>query len=140
MRIAPIALLLTAFVLVGCNNKGPQTTEPLEPAPMDDSVTDIDVIEPDDTGDTAPAPLDENTGTTDTDTPLPDIEPAPEPDREPAGSTLPTEHEFAKGETLWRLAVKYYGDGQKWRLIARSNDIKDVKDIPIGKKLYIPKP
>lgn len=43
-----------------------------------------------------------------------------------------------KGDTLWDLAVKYYGDGTKWKVIAKANGVKDPKKLPIGKKLTIP--
>lgn len=43
-----------------------------------------------------------------------------------------------KGDTLWALAEKYYGDGTQWKKIAKANGIKDPKKLPIGKKLTIP--
>lgn len=43
-----------------------------------------------------------------------------------------------KGDTLWELAVKYYGTGTKWKVIADANKIRNVRTIPIGKKLRIP--
>lgn len=43
-----------------------------------------------------------------------------------------------KGDTLWALAEKYYGDGTKWKLIAKANKIKDPRKLQIGTKLVIP--
>jgi len=43
-----------------------------------------------------------------------------------------------KGDTLWDLAVKYYGDGTQWKKIARANGVKDPKKLQIGTKLKIP--
>lgn len=43
-----------------------------------------------------------------------------------------------KGDTLWGFAVKYYGDGTRWREIADKNKIKDPKRLPVGKVLEIP--
>jgi LysM repeat protein len=43
-----------------------------------------------------------------------------------------------KGDTLWDLAVKYYGDGTQWKKIAKANGVKDPKKLQIGTKLKIP--
>ena len=43
-----------------------------------------------------------------------------------------------KGDTLWGFAVKYYGDGTRWREIADKNKIKDPKRLPVGKVLEMP--
>ena len=43
-----------------------------------------------------------------------------------------------KGDTLWALAEKYYGDGSKWKIIAKANGVKDPKKLQIGTKLKIP--
>jgi nucleoid-associated protein YgaU len=43
-----------------------------------------------------------------------------------------------KGDTLWELAVKYYGSGLKWKILADANKIRNVRTIPIGKKIRIP--
>lgn len=52
-------------------------------------------------------------------------------------------HVLAKGETLWGLAVKYYGSGLKWTEIAKANNIdpnddKKIRSLQIGLKLTIP--
>ncbi len=54
----------------------------------------------------------------------------------PAGQT----HTVQRGETLWLLAVKYYGDGQQWRRIHAANQAKipNVNDMPVGTVLVIP--
>lgn len=43
-----------------------------------------------------------------------------------------------KGDTLWDIAIKYYGSGTKWRRIADANKIKNPRTLPIGKVLIIP--
>lgn len=43
-----------------------------------------------------------------------------------------------KGDTLWKIADKYYGDGSKWKKIADYNKIKDPRKLSVGKKLRIP--
>lgn len=42
------------------------------------------------------------------------------------------------GDTLWDIAVKYYGDGQKYRKIAAANNIENPDQIDIGLELKIP--
>lgn len=53
---------------------------------------------------------------------------------------LPTMHVVKKGDTLRKLANRYYGDPAAWRLIARANKLKDPGKLKVGKKLRIPKP
>lgn len=55
------------------------------------------------------------------------------------GKKLPTTHVVKKGDTLRKLADRYYGEPGKWRLIAKANKIKDPAKIKVGRKLRIPK-
>ena len=45
-----------------------------------------------------------------------------------------------RGDLLWNLAVKFYGDGTKWQIIyeANKNIIPNPTRIPVGKKIVIP--
>jgi nucleoid-associated protein YgaU len=49
-------------------------------------------------------------------------------------------HVVAKGETLWKLAERYYGDGKLYPKIFEANRdaLKDPNAIGIGQKLRIP--
>lgn len=47
-------------------------------------------------------------------------------------------HKMRKGDTLWDLARKYYGNSNKWKKLADANKIKNVRKIPIGKVIKIP--
>lgn len=52
-------------------------------------------------------------------------------------------HTLKKGETLWSLAVKYYGNGTKWTYIAKANGInvnddKRIRSLKIGEVFVIP--
>lgn len=52
-------------------------------------------------------------------------------------------HILRRGECLWSLAVKYYGNGTKWKHIAKANGIdpnneRQIRTIPDGKQLVIP--
>jgi nucleoid-associated protein YgaU len=55
----------------------------------------------------------------------------------PAGATTYT---IQKGDTLYSLAKRYYGDGKLWTRIADANKdkIKDISTIPVGTVLVIP--
>ncbi len=49
-------------------------------------------------------------------------------------------HEVKKGETLWKIAEQYYGDGALYPKIFEANGdiLKDPDRINIGQKLRIP--
>ncbi len=46
---------------------------------------------------------------------------------------------LAEGEGLWDVAVKFYGDGNRWVEIAEANNLTDNPDnVPPGTELIIP--
>lgn len=45
---------------------------------------------------------------------------------------------MVKGDTLWAIAKKYYGDGNRYSEIAKANNIANANIISIGQKLLIP--
>jgi nucleoid-associated protein YgaU len=49
-------------------------------------------------------------------------------------------HEVKRGETLWKIAEQYYGDGRLYQKIfeANSDVLKDPNHIRAGQKLRIP--
>lgn len=49
-------------------------------------------------------------------------------------------HTVRPGETLWSLAARYYGDGQKWRELASDNGLADggARGIAVGQRLRVP--
>jgi nucleoid-associated protein YgaU len=47
-------------------------------------------------------------------------------------------HQVQVGDTLDRIAARYYGDSTKWRDIANLNGIADPLDLPPGRLLSIP--
>ena len=49
-------------------------------------------------------------------------------------------HVVTKGETLWKIAEQYYGDGSLYSKIFEANRdvLKDPNRINIGQKLRIP--
>jgi nucleoid-associated protein YgaU len=43
-----------------------------------------------------------------------------------------------KNDSLWKIAVRTYGDGYKWTDIAKANEIKNPNVIEVGQKLALP--
>lgn len=47
-------------------------------------------------------------------------------------------HVVAKGESLWKIAESFYGDGYKWVEIAKANNIETPNSIEVGQELSLP--
>ena len=47
-------------------------------------------------------------------------------------------HTVVKGDTLWAIAQKYYGNGSRYPEIAKANNISNPDVISVGQKLLIP--
>lgn len=58
---------------------------------------------------------------------------AQRPDERPAQTT----YTVVKGDTLWEIACRFYGDGTRWRELARRNGVADPRKLPIGKVLVL---
>ena len=52
---------------------------------------------------------------------------------------LPVTHTVARGEHLWGISEKYYGNGYNWPDIAQVNNINNPGIIVSGQELTIPK-
>jgi hypothetical protein len=63
-----------------------------------------------------------------------DPSPAPQPEPAPSG----TYHTVVPGETLWGIAVTYYGDGTRYPEIAAANGIENPNLIFPGQTFLIP--
>jgi nucleoid-associated protein YgaU len=90
-----------------------------------------------------PEPVPARTDDTEMSTPAVEIEtptnaPPPTP-VEPVGGT-PQTYTMQRGDTLYSLAKRFYGDGKLWTRIAdaNKNTVRDVTDIPVGTVLTIP--
>ncbi len=69
--------------------------------------------------------------------------PAPKPSAMPATSTPAAQeriHEVASGDTLSKIAEKYYNDSSKWQKIYDANkaSIPNPDSLQLGQKLKIP--
>ncbi len=58
-------------------------------------------------------------------------------DSEP-GSKYPAEYIVKKGDSLWKISEKIYGNGDYYTEIMKANNIKDANSIYAGLKLKIP--
>jgi nucleoid-associated protein YgaU len=47
-------------------------------------------------------------------------------------------HTVVAGETLWALALRFYGDAELYRLIATASGIADPDVIDVGQRLIFP--
>lgn len=68
-------------------------------------------------------------------------EPAPKPEPPPPPPPPPPvvrKHLMLKGETLWQLAVRYYGDGQQWVKIQEANPGVKPTAIRVGTEITVP--
>ena len=79
----------------------------------------------------------------DTGTPAVEVEtPTSPPPAVPASpsTATPQTYTMQRGDTLYSLARRFYGDGKLWTRIADANKskIRDVTDIPVGTVLTIP--
>jgi len=56
------------------------------------------------------------------------------------GTPTTTTYTMKRGDTLYSLAKRFYGDGKLWTRIADANPdkVRDVTDIPVGTVLTIP--
>jgi len=52
----------------------------------------------------------------------------------PSGSAITV----SRGDTLWSLASRHYGNGQRWRDIAAANGINNERQLRVGQRLVIP--
>jgi hypothetical protein len=57
-----------------------------------------------------------------------------------ANVTAPAErtHTVSAGDTLWSIATKFLGKGQRWQEIADKNGIRDPRSLKIGTVLKVP--
>jgi nucleoid-associated protein YgaU len=58
----------------------------------------------------------------------------------PAASMWPKHYVWKKGDTLQRVAARFYHNSKKWKRIADANGIRDPKKIKPKRVLKIPKP
>ena len=50
---------------------------------------------------------------------------------------LPKTRTVKRGDTLWGIACELYGDGARWREIAKKNGVTEPRKLPVGKVLVL---
>lgn len=50
----------------------------------------------------------------------------------------PRRHRVRRGDTLGKIALKYYGDANKWKKIANANKMRDPRSLKINQLIRIP--
>jgi nucleoid-associated protein YgaU len=67
----------------------------------------------------------------------------PTPPETPVASVEPQaprsdEYIVQPGDSTWKVAAKFYGDGNKYTLIEKANNLKPNQPLAVGQKLIIP--
>jgi len=138
MRYLLVTALLGALVCAGCEKpKGPQTTQGASPTKTAGGPRPLKPLEPPKTEAAYPLTAVEPV-------PLPVPEPAPLPEPRPVVTPEPVQPEtprfyvVKKGDTLWRIAARIYGNGQRYRDILAANPGLVPSRMQVGQKLLIP--
>ncbi len=50
---------------------------------------------------------------------------------------LPETYTVRRGDTLWGIACRFYGDGTRWGELASRNGVADPRKLPVGKVLTL---
>lgn len=58
--------------------------------------------------------------------------------QEGARVSLPVTHKVVQGESLWKIAEKYYGSGYNWVDIAKENSLVNPNRILVDQSLIVP--
>lgn len=131
MSKAWIALSLGAVTLVGCNTTEP---EPVSQVPPPAYAAEPEPLPPVSINEGSPVAGDPAVGTSGNTTPPPTYNPEPLPPAQPVSRT----YTIQKGDTLWSIAQREYGSGQKWRDISAANPSIDPKKLAIGQQITLP--
>ena len=131
MRALIVTILAIGIVsMAGCRKQRTDDLATVPPGPDFDAAPVYGSVDMDTDVDLAPQPVE------DVLEPIL-LEQTPQPVT-PVQPVAPSVHVVARGETLWRIAVRYYGDGQRWRDIAAANGNIDPKKLAVGQRLVLP--
>ena len=62
----------------------------------------------------------------------------PKPAKTSTNSGIKAQHTVVRGDTLWDLAKKYYGNYYQWQKIQKANGNLNPYALPLGRKIIIP--
>jgi len=123
MSKAWIALSLTpAVLLVGCSSEPEPVSAVPPPSYSSQSNETLEPVAIDQGPGIAPGP---GVGS---------YEPEPLTPAQPANRT----YTIARGDTLWSIAQRTYGNGQRWRDIAQANPSVDPQKLKVGQQIVLP--
>ena len=54
------------------------------------------------------------------------------------GDVASRAYSIRKGDTLWSIATRVYGSGQRWQDIAAANSIHNPRKLTVGQMLILP--
>lgn len=127
MRILLAMVLVLAMIpMAGCTKQKTDDIATLPPLSEFDTGPVYGTSETGTAVDVAPQPIVDTTSVE----PVQPVAPPPPP-------ALKV-HVVARGDTIWSIALRYYGDGQRWRDIAAANGNVDPKKLAIGQRLILP--
>ena len=112
-----MVVMVMALGALGCAEKREEELPQINPA-------DLEAV--------GPAPT-TATPTVEVETPAPAVQAIP-------GQATGENYTMQRGDTLYSLARRFYGDGKLWTRIAEANrdKVRDVTAIPVGTVLVIP--
>ncbi len=126
MRQARIAISLLAVVAVaGCQEDPEPVSQVPGPAAYESAYTPMDPVAIDPAGAQAPSAYDPA---------APGGAAAGVPSVAPAART----YRIQEGDTLWAIATRVYGDGQRWVDIAQANPSLDPAKMRVGAEIVLP--
>ena len=128
MRILLAMVLALAMIpMAGCRKQKTDDIATLPPLSEFDAGPVYGTAETGPTVDVAPQPIVDTTS----------VAPV-QPVASPPPPVAPKVHVVARGDTIWSIALRYYGDGQRWREIAAANGNIDPKKLAVGQRLILP--
>ena len=120
MRVFTLTVVMVmAIGLVGCAEKREEELPQIDPAELEAATPTPALTTP--------------ITTAEVETPTPAMAAVP-------AQTISDNYAMQRGDTLYGLARRYYGDGKLWTRIAEANrdKFRDVTAIPVGTVLVIP--
>ena len=120
MRVFTLTVVMVmAIGLVGCAEKREEELPQIDPAKLEAATPTPALTTP--------------ITTAEVETPTPAMAAVP-------AQTISDNYAMQRGDTLYSLARRYYGDGKLWTRIAEANrdKFRDVTAIPVGTVLVIP--
>lgn len=106
-----VVLMMSAAMAMGCQNNKSQEVQPVPAPAYEDQAFEPVTVQP------APA-----------------MEPAPAPDTAPNAG----QYTVQKGDTLWSIAERFYGNGQRYVDIIDANPGIEPKKLREGQTIYLP--